>query len=59
MALANDFSHASRGARIRREDVNFFLEVAEREGFEIISSRVSEPTLFSALTNDSDQEDSK
>lgn len=47
MALTNDFSHASRGARIRREDVDFFLEVAEREGFEIISSRVSEPTLFS------------
>ncbi len=51
MVIAQDFSHASRANRIRREDVDFFLEIAKREGFKIISSRVSEPSLFSGLVS--------
>jgi acyl-phosphate glycerol 3-phosphate acyltransferase len=46
LAVTREFQHASRGARVRKEDVRFFAEQLEKMGLTVITSDLSEPTVF-------------
>lgn len=46
LAATGEYKYAATGAIIRQADVDFFTEAAERLGYEIITSEVSESEVF-------------
>lgn len=46
LGITREYQHASRGAKVLSDDLDFFRRQAEKLGFRIVGSQISEPTLF-------------